>query len=917
VPVSPIPGGIRAGVRRLFRLALRRPDLAHEDVDEELRFHIDERIERFMARGMTREEARAETLRRIGGDFNETRERLHLSAVNRERRLAMREHMEEVLQDVRYAARGLARRPGFTAIAVLTLAIGIGATTAIFSAVHAIILRPLPFADPDRLMRISLTMPADGPNRPARDDMVWSYPKFTMLRDAQTTFQDMAVYSPTLVSITNGEAERVRAEFIGFRYLALLGVAIQRGRNFGPEADSPGAGRREIVLSDALWRRRFGADPAIAGKVLDIDRQPYEIVGVTEPGFSGLFGGVELFVPTSTWDASDLANPESHSFYVVARLKSGVGAAQAAAEVAAVGSRIGTVFPSGFGGLGRGAMARPLDDARVAPLVKRSLYVLFGAVVLVLLIACANLASLLLGRANARRREIAVRLALGAGRARLVRLLLTESVVLSLLGGAASIVVALAGVRVIGRINPTVIARAGGLGGLGAVSFASTHLDAPALLFALCATLATGVLFGLAPALAASRASLTGALKEGGVALRHRSGARLFGGRGALVAAEVALALVLLAGSGLMLRSLSKLLAQDPGFDPRGVLTLRLTMPSGAPPRDSLPGFYVQLIERLNAIPGASGASLGDCAPLGGGCNGTRMTFVDRPEIDFAHAPSVGVHWVTPAWFATLRVPLKAGRMFTDADRAGAPKVVVVNEAAARAFWPGDTPIGKRVGIGQGGFGDGADVIGVVGDVRNRADSLAQPDVYLPYYQSPRGGAIAFVRSSGDPLTLVGPARRAIHELAPQAPVYDVQTMSARAAAATAQARYSAILLALFAGVALALAVIGIYGVMSFTVAQRTREIGIRMALGANRSDVLRMVVGEGIALATVGAVAGLAGALAFTRVLRTLLFDVSLSDPATYVGIVLVLGLAAAVASWIPARRATRVSPTEALRDS
>jgi putative ABC transport system permease protein len=829
----------------------------------------------------------------------------------------MREHIEEVLQDVRYAARGLARRPGFTAIAVLTLAIGIGATTAIFSAVNAIILRPLPFADPDRLMRISLTTPPDGPNRPARDDMVWSYPKFTMLRDAQTAFQDMAVYSPTLVSITNGEAERVRAEFIGSRYLGLLGVATRRGRSFGPEADSPGGGRREVVLTDALWRRRFNADPAIAGKVLDIDREPYEIIGVAAPGFGGLSGRAELFVPISTWDASDLGNPQSHSFYLVARRTAGVGAARAAAEVSAIGSRIGAAFPSGFGGPGMGAMARPLDDARVAPLVKRSLYVLFGAVALVLLIACANLASLLLGRANARRREIAVRLALGAGRARLVRLLLTESIALSLLGGAASGLVALAGVRLIGGINPTVVAGAGGLGGLGAVSFASTRLDAPALLFALCATLATGVLFGLAPALAASRASLTSALKEGAVAPRHSSGARLFGGRRALVAAEVALALVLLAGSGLMLRSLSKLLAQDPGFDPRAVLTLRLTIPSGAPPLDSLPGFYTQLIERLNAIPGASGASLGDCAPLGGSCNGTRMTFVDRPEIDFAHAPSVGVHWATPAWFATLRVPIQAGRMFTDADRVGAPKVVLVNEAAARAFWPGDTPIGKRVGIGQGGFGDGADVIGVVGDVRSRVDSTARPEVYLPYFQSPRGGAIAFVRSSGDPLTLVGPARRAIHELAPQAPVYDVQPMSARAATATAQARYSAILLGLFAGVALALAVIGIYGVMSFTVAQRTREIGIRMALGANRSDVLRMVVGEGIALAAAGTVAGLAGALAFTRVLRTLLFDVGLADPMTYVGTVVVLGLSAAIASWIPARRATRVDPSEALKDS
>jgi putative ABC transport system permease protein len=425
------------------------------------------------------------------------------------------------------------------------------------------------------------------------------------------------------------------------------------------------------------------------------------------------------------------------------------------------------------------------------------------------------------------------------------------------------------------------------------------------------------VLFGLAPALHATRASVSDVLKDGAVEARRGRRMRRFSGRRLLVVLEVALAIVLLAGSGLMMRSLAKLLGVDTGFDARSVLTLRLALPPGALARDSMPGFYAQLLTRVGALPGVRSAALADCPPLNGGCNGTLIEFLDRPKLDAAHAPQTGVHWVTPDFFTTLRVPLKRGRFLSPADRQGTPKVVVISETAARKFWPNEDPLGTRVGIGQGGFSSGAEVVGIVGDVRQFVDSLPAPDVYISYYQSPRPYTMLFVRTGGDPAALGPTVRRALREVAPQYPVYDMQPLATRAAVATAQARFSSLLLTLFAVVALSLAALGIYGVMALAVTQRTREIGIRMALGADARRVLHMVVGEGIWLAAWGAIVGLGGALAVTRVLRSLLFDTTPSDPLTYVAIVVLLGAAAGVASWIPARRATRVQPTEALREA
>ena len=905
------PRDFRPGVRRLFRLPPRDDAAVHADIDAELESLIASRVERFIAQGMSPADARAEALRRLGASVEQVRDQLHHSAELRERRMRFHEQVETFAQDVRYAARGLARRPAFTAIAVITLAIGIGATTSIFSAVNVLLLRSLPYARPSELMQVSMITPS-GNGRPGRDDMVWSYPKYITFRDAQRSFSELSLYTAQQYTITSGDVELIRGEATGATYFRTLGIAPSRGVDFDREIDAHAGATRQVILSSALWTRRFNADPNIVGKTIDLDRQPYVIVGIAPLGFQGLTGRAELFMPITTRPQADLAEANSHEFSLVARRRTSVTPAQAASEVRVLGRVVNDAHPDAISRNGVwGAAARPLDNTRVTPLVKRSLLMLFGAVAFVLLIACVNVANLLLGRASARRREIAVRLAIGAGRGRLIRLMLTESALLALLGGTASIAVAWAGTRALSAINPLTTAQAQRFGGLGAVTMSSVNLDWTALAFTMTVALAVGVLFGLVPAIHATRMSLASAMKDG-TAQKHR---RAPSARRMLVIAEVALAVVLLAASGLMLRSLGKILAINPGFDSRNVLTLRLTIPPGGMARDSMPTFYTEMLDRLRAVPGVADASLVNCAPLNGGCNGTKIDLMDRPRVDIAGMPNIGVHWATPTWFSTMRIPFKRGRMFTLSDRAGAPPVVLINEAAAKAFWPNGDPIGKRVGVLQGGFEKGAEVIGIVGDVRQSPDSAAKPDVYLPYYQSPSGRMMIFLRTQNEPTAVVADVRRALHDVAPLYPVYDVQTMSDRAAGATSQARFSAVLLGLFAATALSLAIVGIYGVMSLVVSARTREIGIRIALGADQSRVRRQVVGEGLSLVSVGAAIGIVGALVATRVLQSLLYDLKPTDPITYISIVAVLGAAAFAASWIPARRAARVDPVVALR--
>ena len=903
----------RAGVRRFLRLRPDSPEAIHADADEELEAMVAARIEHLQAHGYSPEDARAEALRRVGAELADAQRKVHQSAEHRERRMRLREYVDGIAQDLRYAARGLMRRPGFTAVAGLTLAIGLGATTAVFSAVHVLLVRPLPYDRPDELMQVSLSVPASDAG-PAIDDMEWSYPKYRVFRDAQQQFSNAALYSFYQTTVTRDEVEQLRMEFVGATYLRTLGLVPQRGRDFDVAVDAQPGAAREVLISDALWQRRYNADPGIIGRIIELNRVPYTIIGVGPSGFLGLTGRAELFIPITTRPAEELSEVLSHEFYLVARRRPGIDAAAASAGVSVLSARMRAAFPgTTMGGPNRenadwGVSARPLNGERVAPIIKRSLLVLFGAVAFVLLIACTNVANLLLSRASVRRREIAVRLAIGAGRARLMRLLITESLLLALVGGSAGVFLGWLGVRKLSAIDPAITLRAGGNSGLGAITFDAIRLDWVTLGFGFALTLIVGLAFAIVPAWNLTRASLSAAMKDA----PGRGQGTKSGGRRVLVIVEVAMAMVLLAGSGLMIRSLVKLLAIDPGFDARPVLTVRLTVPGGSLARDSLPSFYVQLLERLRAVPGVQDVAIGNCPPLNGGCNGTIMDYKDRPN---SEGSFVGVQWASPDWFSTMGVPLRRGRMFTDADRLGQPKVVLVNETAARAFWPNENPIGKRVGVGQGGFGDGAEIVGIVGDVRQHVDSLPKPDVYIPYYQSPRPSMMIFLRTSGKPAQLTTAVRDALREAAPHYAAYDLKPMRERAASATARARFSAVLLGLFGATALALAILGVYGVMSLAVVARTREIGIRVALGADRGKVQRLVIGEGLVMVSIGALLGLTGALVGTRLLRTLLYGLTPWDPATFAATFVLLGLAALFASWVPARRAARLDPTRALR--
>jgi predicted permease len=606
---------------------------------------------------------------------------------------------------------------------------------------------------------------------------------------------------------------------------------------------------------------------------------------------------------------------------MVGRLNPEVSESQAKSAVALLGRRVDETHPgpqkAGAALAGMGAKARTLDEARIDPAIRKSVLVLFGAVAFVLLIACVNIANLLLARGSAREREIAIRLAVGAGRTRLMRQLLTESLLLAFLGAVGSLALASWSVTFLSTINPASGNTFGDrLSGLTLIGLNSIRIDTSALLFTFGVALLTGLLFGLFPALHASRADLTDALKGGGAWPAGLGRIRALTGKSVLVVTEVALALVLLAGAGLMIKSLGRLLATRVGVDADNVLTLRINLPSAQSNREAPVAFFSELETRIGALPGVLSAGMSNCHPLAGNCGGTPIWFRDRPEVARGTEPTVGIHYVSPDYFKTMEIPLIRGRWFTPADGQGAPKVVVISEGAARKFWPNEDPIGRPIALGQSGFGDRAEIVGIVGEVRYRQmDELPRPDVYISHLQSPQNSLMIFARAFDDPFRLVQAVRREVSALNKDLPVYDIKSMRDRIGEATSRARFSATLLGIFASIALVLAALGIYGVMSYAVTQRTREIGIRLALGAQPGDVLVPVVGRGLMLTVIGIAIGLGIALASTRVLTTLLYEVKPSDPATYAVIVVVLGAAALLASYIPARRATHVDPLTTLR--
>ncbi len=825
----------------------------------------------------------------------------------------------EFARDVRFGLRMMVRSPGFTAVAIVTLALGIGANTAIFSVADAVLFEPLPFFEPDRLMRPSLVVPAGVHGSATHRENVWSVPKYEVFRESQQAFSEHAAYYWMGVTLTGeSEPERITVEVIESEYLGVLGIAPQLGGGFTPEDDLPESNGRAI-LSHALWMRKWGGDPAVVGRSFHTSAGTHTVIGVLPPGFKGLSGRAEVLLPYAIVDEPTRTDIWSHFFFVVARLKQDATPAQAHADMDVVGRRIDEAFPTTDISLQDwGATARTLNELRADPALRTSILLLLGAVGFVLLIACVNLANLLLARASGRRREMSIRAAVGAGRSRIVRQLLAEGLVLSVGGAVVGLGLAylgVAGLRSLGPATRGVLQ--GDVRSLTTLGLDRIAVDGTTLAFSLVLGLGTGLLFGLVPALKASIPDLNRELKEGG---GWRTGSTRFGylgGRGLLVVAEFTLAFVLLAGSGLMLRSFLRLHEVNLGFEPEGILTGYVTLPGGDYDGSEREIFFSELTDRVGALPGVRSAAVGDCPPVSGGCMSTVIRFFDRPPVEDGAEPHLDNHVVGPGFFETIGVPLIRGRTFESRDRYGEHRVAVISQRTANELWPGEDPIGKTVGLGQGGFWDGTEIVGIVGDVRYEAiESEPKLTSYVPHAQAAFRRGYLFVRVIGDPMAVAGPMRRVVAEMDADVPVTAVRTMEDRVAAAAVRTRFSASLLSLFAVVAVVLSAVGIFGVLSYLVAQQTREIGIRMALGAQRTRVFRQVLQRAIVLTALGVLLGGAAALGLLRFMSSLLFEVRPDDPATLLLVASLLSAVSLVAAYLPAWRATRVEPLEALRE-
>ncbi len=811
--------------------------------------------------------------------------------------------METLLQDLRYGLRMLAKSPGFTGVAVLTLTLGIGANTAIFSVVNAVLLNPLPFPQPERLAAIWRTSEKLGDFRGAL-----SYPDFEDLQAQNTVFESVAAYTDNTSTLTGaGEPRHARSATVTSNMFSVLGVHPILGRAFQPGEDAPG--NYVVILSQRLWQSQFGGEQTVIGRSVMIDGSSYTILGVMPAGFVFPLGNdpPELWttfssMATSIGDKPITAERGAHFLRALARLKPGIALSRANQETIVVAGRLAKQYPDT--NAHNGLRAESALDGLVGT-VRAHIFILLGAVALVLLIACANVANLLLARATLRQREIAIRAALGAGRGRIIRQLLIESGMLSVAGGACGLVIAAWGADFFAKLSTEAIPR-----------LSETRLAAPVLAFTLLAALATGMLFGIAPALHLSKTELTESLKGSGrgvgPSVRHT---RL---RHLLVVTEMTLAVVLLSGAGLLMKSLLRLKQVPPGFDPHAVLTFQLSLPDGSYPKpEQAQDFFRRLFERIRVLPGVDAASGIEPLPLGGDVIRTAYQVDGRP-VPKSEEPSAHVRTVALDYFRTMRIPLLKGRAFTEADRTGSTPVVIVNKKLADTAFPGEDPVGKRIkpGISTAGKPPMREIVGVVGDVKHLG--LSQPDdpeVYIPEDQMGLPWMSGVVRTGAPSANMVSAIREQVKAIDKDVPIYDVKRMDDYVADSLAQPRLDSTLLAIFAGLALLLAMIGTYGVMSYSVAQRTNEIGIRLTLGAQRADVLRLVLREGLRLAIFGVAAGVAVALAAMRLLMNLLFGVSPGDPATLASVAAILIAWALLACYVPAWRATRVDPMVALR--
>jgi predicted permease len=886
-------------LRLRLRAVFFRPKM-EEELQEELRFHLEREIEENISRGMKPEEARFAALRSFGGVQRVKEESRDERGVR---------YVEELWQDLRYGLRMMLKYPGFTMIATLTLALGVGANTAIFSVVNVLLFKPLPYPDSERLVQISKY------NHVREvDQMQWEYPKFEMLRDQSRSFDLVAAYQDNYATITGVEGpERVNFEFVSAGYFPLLGVSPVLGRTFSAAEDRTPGAHLVAVIGNGLWKRRFGADPQVIGKTLTISGGLFTIIGVLPAEFRGQWGNAEMWLPIMMWPGHRFPSNAHNSWaLVLARLKPDVTVAAAQAEMDGLTRKMIEAFPplqnTGLPGFGReGVRLKALKDARTNPKLKNAFVILLAAAGFVLLIACANTANLLLARADSRRKEMAVRIALGAGRFRLIRQMLTESMLLSIAGGVAGLLVAKLGIDLLTSF------KSGSQGGfwevyIGMLRLYSIGLDWQALLFNTLISLGAGLLFGLAPAFGASRADVNATLKTGGSGVMGNSRSRRLSLHGILAASEVALAVVLVAGAGLMIRSLGRLQSVNRGFDAAGVTTF-IVGANGA----SL-AFFNQLRERIIALPGVEMASVSLTAPLSNIGNSNIVNLPGRPKPGDATNSIVNEYPISSEYFSTYRIQIKRGRGLTGDDRAGRPPVAVISETAAGRFWPGEDPVGKLINFDH--HKEWIEVVGVVADVKNsRLEDPPSADVYIPQSQSEEHPRMLSVRGTIDQVALTAAVKREISALDRNLPLTTIQTMDEKFSEATAHARYSALLLGLFAALALVMSQMGIYGVMSYAVVARTHEIGIRMALGAERRAVLRLIIGQGMKLAAAGLAIGLIAAVAATRLIKTLLFGVDANDPMTLCAVALLLAIVALLACWIPARRATKVDPLIALR--
>jgi putative ABC transport system permease protein len=806
--------------------------------------------------------------------------------------------MNTFLQDLRYAVRMLRQTPVFTAVAVLTLALGIGANSAIFSIVDTVLLRPLPYQDPERLVVVWEKPPG------GRRNSV-SAANFLDWRDQNKVFEHLVAIGFGSFNLSGGEQpEQVSGMRVSAAYFQMLGARPALGRAFLGEDDRPGA-QRVVIFSYGLWLRRFGADPKVVGQAITMDGEKYIVVGVMPAQFR-FVAGPELWTPIALDPAK--AARDFHYLIPVGRLKPGVTLEQARAEMGGIARNIERAYPKS--NQGWGVTIEPLHSSLVEPL-RQSILVLFGAVGFVLLIACVNVANLLLAKAAARHREIAIRASLGAGRFRLIRQLLTESVLLALIGGVLGVLLAVWLVTIVPAVLPQFLTSA----------LAPIAVDGRVLLFALAVSLATGLLFGLAPAWRSSSLNLHETLKEASRGSTRGSGGRF---RGALVASEVALSLVLLIAAGLMIRSLFSMTQVKPGFRPENVLTMRLTLPqSRYPAAQQVRLFYRQMLDRVAALPGVRAAGLSSSLPLQGWSFGMPFEIEGQAPRPKAELPAAHFQMVSPGYFRAQGIALRKGREFTERDNEAGPPVALVNETFVRRYLANEEPLGKRVRVealisGQQKLGPPIawEIVGVIGEVKvSSLRSDGEAEIYVPCWQSTWPGSALSIRTATEPMSLAQAVRTAIQSVDKDLPVTGVRTMEQVVAASVTQPRFFAGLITVFAGLALLLAALGIYGVMSYAVTQRTHEMGIRAALGARQRDLLRMVVGQGMLLAAIGLAIGLAGAFGLTRLLTSLLFGVSATDPLTFIAVSLLLAAVAFAASYLPARRAARVDPMVALR--